>query len=76
MPEWPGYEVRVRLVSMELRSPYHPQLLLLLPPGVVRVPQEGALPRMGELLPLTLKVSLQCLQNLVLFVLGQPLDTM
>ena len=31
---------------------------------------------MGELLPLTLKVSLQCLQNLVLFVLGQPLDSM
>ena len=63
------YEVRVQLVSVELLSPYHPQLLLLFPPGEIHVPWEGALPlhgtRLGELLPLTLKVSLQ---NLVLFV--------
>ena len=36
-----GYEVRVQLVSMELLSPYHTQLLLLFPPGEVHVSQEG-----------------------------------
>ena len=44
---WPGYEVRVQLVSMELLSPYHPQLLLLFPPGEVHFPREGALPLHG-----------------------------
>ena len=76
-----GYEVRVQLVfssGLGMRQgtvgvhgvavTVHPQLLLLFPPGEVHVPRGRSSPswqRMGELLPLTLKVGLQ---NLVLFV--------